>query len=145
MGGWTLRRADQQDAEDLAACFDAAYAGYVARIADLPPVSADCAGEIARFQVWVAELADSVVGGLVLVPEADFLRLANVAVHPDHAGAGLGRAFMTLAEAEALAQGYGELRLTTHVDMPANVRLYQHLGWAQTGRQGSKIAMAKRI
>lgn len=124
---------------------DAAYAHYAARIADLPPVSADCAGEIAAFQVWVAEVAGDIVGGLVLVPEDDFMLLANVAVHPDQRGMGLGRAFMTLAEAQAVAQAYRELRLTTHVDMPENVRLYEHLGWQQAGRSGNKISMTKAL
>ena len=145
MGNWTVRRAEQRDAEALATCLDAAYAPYAARIADLPSVSADCAGEIARFQVWLAEIAGDVVGGLVLVPQEGFMRLANVAVHPDRKGAGLGRALMALAEAEALAQGYRELRLTTHVDMPENIHLYAHLGWDQTGRRGNKISMRKMI
>ena len=145
MRNWTIRRAEHRDADALSACMDAAYAHYAARIADLPPVSADYAGEIARFQVWVAEIADDIVGGLVLVPRDGFMQLANVAVHPDHKGAGLGRAFMALAEAEALRQGYRELRLTTHVDMPENVELYAHLGWQQAGQRGNKVSMTKTI
>ena len=145
MRNWTIRRAEHRDADALSACMDAAYADHAARIADLPPVSADCAGEIARFQVWVAETADGIIGGLVLVPGDGFMQLANVAVHPDHKGAGLGRALMARAEAEALEQGYRELRLTTHVDMPENLEIYAHLGWQQAGRRGNKIAMTKTI
>ena len=85
----------------MSACIDAAYAHYAERIADLPPMSADCAEEIARFQVWVAEVANVIVGGLVLVPGDGFMLLANVAVHPTHTGAGMGRALMALAETEA--------------------------------------------
>lgn len=145
MGNWIIRRAEHRDAEALSACLDAAYAQYAARIADLPPVSADCADEIARFQVWLAEVANDVVGGLVLVPQDGFMRLANVAVHPDHRGAGLGRAFMELAEAEAREQGYVELRLNTHAKMPENIRLYGHLGWEQTARDGNKVFMKKML
>jgi len=145
MRNWTIRRAEHRDADALSACMDAAYAHYAARIADLPPVSADCAGEIARFQVWVAEIADDIIGGLVLVPRDGFMQLANVAVHLDHKSAGLGRALMARAEAEALGQGYRELRLTTHVDMPENVELYAHLGWQQASRRGNKISMTKTI
>jgi GNAT superfamily N-acetyltransferase len=145
MANWTIRRAENRDAEALSVCIDAAYGRYAARIADLPPVSADCAGEIAKFQVWVGEVAQELVGGLVLIPQDGFLRLANVAVHPDYRGAGLGRAFMALAEAQALEQGYRELRLTTHVDMPENVQLYAHLGWEQTGRDGNKVSMKKLL
>ena len=90
MGNWTIRRAEGRDADALSVCMDAAYAQYTAWIADLPPVSADCTEEIARFQVWLAEVAKDVIGGLVLVPEGGFMRLANVAVHPDHRGTGPG-------------------------------------------------------
>lgn len=145
MGTWSIRRATDRDADALAACMDAAYADYAARIADLPPVSADCAGEIARFQVWVAETANGVIGGLVLVPRDGFMLVANVAVHPDHKGQGLGRAFMALAEAEALDQGFHELRLTTHADMPENIRLYARLGWKQSGGSGTKVSMTKTV
>ena len=61
---WTIRRAVPGDAAALTACLEAAYAPYAARIPDLPAVAADCAGEIAQFQVWVAESGDDVVGGL---------------------------------------------------------------------------------
>ena len=145
MGNWTIRRADRRDADALATCLDAAYAPYAARIADLPPMSADCAKEIARFQVWVTEVADVIVGGLVLVPQDGFMLLANVAVHPDHRGAGLGRALMALGQAEALRQGHRELRLSTHEDMPGIVQLYAHLGWKQTGRRGNKVSMSKML
>ncbi len=145
MANWTIRRAEHRDADALAACIDAAYARYAARIADLPPVSADCAEEIAKYQVWVAEIEHEVVGGLVIIPKEGFMRLANVAVHPDHKGAGLGRALIALAETEALDQGYREMRLTTHVDMPENVQLYAHLGWQQDHRRGNKVSMRKVI
>ena len=124
---------------------DAAYAQYAARITDLPPVSADCAEEIAKYQVWVAVIEDDVVGGLVMIPKEDFMLLASVAVHPDHKGAGLGRALVARAETESLDQGYRELRLTTHVNMPENVQLYGHLGWELVGRHGNKVSMKKLI
>ena len=149
MASWTIRRAKQEDAEALSACMDAAYAVYATRIADLPPVSADCAEEIAKYQVWLAEIAGEVdgdvVGGLVLMPRDGFMLLANVAVHPSQKGTGLGRALLARAEAEASAQGYRELRLSTHADMPETQRFYAHLGWEQTGRRGNKISMRKTI
>ncbi len=145
MGIWTMRRAEQRDADALSTCIDAAYAQYAAHITDLPPVSADCAEEIEKYQVWVAEIENDVVGGLVMIPEEDFMLLANVAVHPDHQGSGLGRALIALAESESLDQGYRELRLNTHVDMPENVPLYEHLGWEQDHQHGNKVSMKKMI
>ncbi len=145
MGNWTIRRAEHRDADALSACIDAAYANYTARITDLPPVSADCAEEIAKYQVWVAEIKNDVVGGLVIIPKEGFMLLANVAVHPDHKGVGLGRALVALAETESLDQGYREMRLTTHVDMLENVQLYAHLGWEPDHRHGNKVSMKKMI
>lgn len=142
---WLLRKATAGDADALAACIDAAYAPYAERIDDLPPVSADIANEIDRYQVWVADIAGDIAGGVVLIPEDGFMMLANVAVHPQRTGMGLGRALIAHAEAEAKSQGFGELRLSTHRDMPENLRLYQHLGWERTGTHANKIAMRKVI
>lgn len=142
---WTLRKATTADADALAACVDAAYAPYTMSIEDLPPVSADLADEIARYQVWVAEIEGAIVGGLVLMPKDGFMLLANVAVHPRRKGEGLGRALMEHADAEAKAQGFGELRLSTHRGMPENFRLYQHLGWEKVGEEANKIKMRKVI
>ncbi len=71
--------------------------------------------------------------------------LENVAVHPDSSGLGVGSALIKQAEAECLEFGLHQLRLTTHVDMPENIRLYEHLGWRETGRSGSKVQMSKDI
>ena len=143
MEPWSIRRARPADADALAACLDAAYAQYVGRLADLPRMSDGCADDIARFDVWVAETAGRVVGGLVLVREDGFMRLANVAVHPDARGGGLGRSLIQLAEAEARALGFLEMRLNTHEAMPENIRLYTGLGWKEVGRQGVTVSMRK--
>lgn len=145
MENWIIRRADAGDAEGLGRCFDAAYASYAENIDDLPTMSADCAREIANNLVWVAEAGGKIVGGLVLVPGDGFLQLANVAVHPDHRGAGLGKRLLELAETEAGNRGYAELRLNTHADMAENVRLYARNGWSQLSRQGNKITLKKDL
>ncbi len=145
MGNWAIRRARQGDAGALAVCIDAAYAQYSGRIRDLPPVSANCAAQIADHQVWVAETGGHIIGGLVLASEAECMRLINVAVHPSHTGGGLGRTLIALAESEASHQEYNELQLTTHVDMPDNIQFYARLGWLETGRDGNKVMMKKAI
>jgi ribosomal protein S18 acetylase RimI-like enzyme len=145
MGNWTIRRAVHDDADPLSACIDAAYAQYAARISDLPPLSADCADEIAQHQVWVAEIGKDIVGGLVMIPMEGFMQLANVAVHPNHRGIGLGRALIALAEREALEHGYRQLHLTTHRDMPENIALYERLGWQLENRQDAKVSMKKTV
>ena len=143
MTAWTLRPAVSGDAPGLAACMRAAYAPFAREIENLPPLTADYAEEIATAQVWVAAMDDRIVGGLILVAEAEAMVLANVAVHPDCSGQGLGRTLIDHAEAEARVQGYRELRLNTPRAMPGNVVLYEHLGWQQTGVSGDTIAMSK--
>ncbi|MEM9685039.1 MAG: GNAT family N-acetyltransferase [Pseudomonadota bacterium] len=142
---YEIRRARLPDAAALAACIDAAYARYAARISDLPAVSDGCAEDIAENQVWVAVCGNDVVAGLVLVPDDRFLKLANVAVHPDHGGRGLGRVLVEHANAEASRQGYRELRLRTHVDMPDNLRFYAGLGWEEIERRENTVTMRKQL
>ncbi len=142
---WRVRSAEADDAVALAACIDAAYAGYRARINDLPQVSEGIADEIATNLVWVAELDRRIVGGLILVPRHDHAVLANLAVHPDASGMGIGRALIEHAEGMCRTLKKAELRLSTHVAMPENVDLYQHLGWEETGRSGNKVQMTKHL
>ena len=141
----TIRRAEVNDADGLGRCLDAAYATYRERIADLPSMSENCAEEIAEHLVWVAEAGGKIVGGLVLIRDDGFMLLANVAVHPDLRGKGLGRRLLTLAETEARDRGFTELRLTTHAEMPENLELYARNGWLQTGRDGNKVRMRKAL
>jgi len=141
----TIRPAEATDARALAACIDAAYAQYADRISDLPSVSDGCAEDIANNQVWVAVQGDNLVAGLVLIAGDGVMKLANLAVHPDHGGMGLGRKLIELAENEAKRQGFSEMHLNTHVDMPENVRLYQHLGWAEISRNNNTVSMKKQL
>lgn len=145
MESWEFRRAHQVDAAALAECIDRAYSIYASRITDLPAVSEGIEDAIANNVVWVAVQDNQVTGGLVLVDKEDHVVLANVAVDPNVTGMGLGRAFMDLAEAETSKLGKERLRLSTHVDMPENVRLYERLGWHEMGRSGNKVRMEKSI
>ncbi|MFV1849431.1 MAG: GNAT family N-acetyltransferase [Thalassospira sp.] len=142
---FTIRRATPDDADALAHCIDAAYARYQGQITDLPPVSEGCAEEITTNQVWVVECDGAIIGCLVLAIFGDVLKLANLAVHPEHGGQGIGRKLIELGVSEARAQGYGELHLNTHAKMTDNIELYQKLGWVETARQGNTVSMRKRI
>ena len=142
---WSIRKAQQGDAVALASCVDAAYAQFSDRIADLPPVSEGCAEDIEENQVWVATVGREIVGGLFLVAKGGFIKLANVAVRPEHNGQGLGRTLIALAESEGRKQGYREIHLNTHSAMPENIRFYEHLGWRETARRGNTVSMTKQL
>lgn len=145
MVDWRIRPAKISDADALADCIDAAYAVYVPYITDLPAVSEGIQDDIENHLVFVTDLENRIVGGLVLVPDSTHARLANVAVDPHVSGTGIGRALIEHAENECSRLQIPELRLTTHVDMPGNVKLYEHLGWRQTGRTQNKVHMAKAV
>lgn len=142
---WIIRAADERDVDGLARCIDAAYRRYLEWIIDLPPMSKGIAEEIKEHKVFVAVEANEIVGGLILAEGADHLLISNVAVAPHYTGLGLGRVLMEHAERECLALGLRMLRLTTHVAMPENVKLYEHLGWKPAGGSGNKIFMLKCI
>ncbi|MEQ9690938.1 MAG: GNAT family N-acetyltransferase [Bauldia litoralis] len=145
MSDWTIRRAKAGDAVALARCIDDAYATYRSRIADLPAVSEGIASDIEDHLVFVAVLDDRIVGGLVLIQQPGFALLANVAVDPRASGRGVGRGLIEHAEAACRQLRIDEIRLTTHVDMPENVNLYEHLGWLRTGTSGNKVHMTRTL
>ncbi len=145
MTNWTIRSAGAEDGASLAACIDAAYSIYAGRGIELPAVSEGIAEHIQSDMVWVAVLRRRIVGGLVLALREDHAVLVNVAVDPSATGLGLGRALVERAELEAQKLGLARLSLTTHVDIPENVRLYQHLGWQEISRSGNKVHMAKSL
>ena len=118
---------------------------YASRVEDLPPVSEGTSYSIDNHHVWVVEIENRIAGGIVLVQHEDFVALENVAVHPEYTGLGLGRALLERGEELCSELGLQEIRLNTHKDIPENVRLYEHLGWRETGRSANKVHMRKEV
>lgn len=144
-GNPIIRPAQASDADALAVCIDAAYSQYAERIADMPSVSEGCAEDIANNQVWVVVQSDKIIAGVILVTGNGFMKLANIAVHPEHSGKGLGRKLIELSEREAKRQGLNQIRLNTHVNMPENVLFYKHLGWAEVSRSDNTVSLEKHL
>ena len=144
---WTVRKAVLSDAESLNECMQAAYKIYTSRLSGrtLPPMEVDYREEIRSFPVWIAESDGTLVGGLILMPEDGHMSIANIAVHPQFQGKGLGRGLMEFGEAEAKQKGYSELHLATHILLTENLSLYSYLGWSETGRDESRVYMKKNI
>ncbi|NPE28588.1 GNAT family N-acetyltransferase [Methanococcoides sp. SA1] len=144
---WKIRKAIVDDAKDLKSCMVLAYTKYLDRLKGdrLPPMDVDYEEEISYYPVWVAESNNKIVGGLILIFEDDYTTIANVAVHPDLQGTGLGRELMEFAESEAKRRGYLEVRLATHVLLTENVSFYHHLGWSEISRDDTRVYMRKNI
>ena len=138
-----IRMAQDADLDTLVICIDAAYAKYISRISDMPSVSDGIAQDITENRVWVAVEKDEIIGCVIFVMEDDCGKISNLAVHPDHSGKGIGGNLMAFSESEAVARGYTEMRLNTHVAMPENIQLYTHLGWHISGRNKNTVQMIK--
>ncbi len=144
---WKIRKTVIADAEALTNCMYASYEIYSSRLKGetLPPLTVDYAEEINSYPVWIAESDNKLVGGLILMPEDDYMTIANVAVHPQFQKHGLGKGLMSFAEDYAKQQGYKELRLATHILFSELVSLYSHLGWSEFSRDDYRVYMKKII
>lgn len=131
----TIRPAAIADLPTVEHVVRDAYAKYVERIGKRPgPLLDDYRRRIQEHAVWVLTANGTIAGLVVLLPEADHLLLANVAVATNFQGSGLGRRLIEFAEGEARRRGYGEIRLYTHQRMYETVALYPRLGYEETGR-----------
>ena len=144
---WTIRKAKISDAEALTSCMQAAYNIYLSRLdgVALPPMIVDYEEEIRSYPVWIAESDKLLIGGLILMAEDKYMTIANIAVHPEFQGNGLGRGLMEFGEKQAKQKGYSEVRLATHILLTENLSLYTHFGWSEIGRDESRIFMKKDI
>ena len=139
-----IRPAEPRDTAALTRAIDAAYATYEGRGLSLPPVSDGVAEAIAETPVFVAETAAGVVGGLIL-RLGDAAKIENIAVAPDGAGQGIGGALMKRAEDVARRAGYDRVTLATHAGLTETLRFYARLGWAETGHEGDRVFLARRL
>jgi GNAT superfamily N-acetyltransferase len=140
---YSFRPAAAADAPAVQACVHAAYRHYVARIGTEPgPMRDDYAEVIRDRQVMVAESGGRLVGVLVLDRTKEGFLLENVAVDPAHKGAGLGRALLQWAEAEARRAGYPSIYLYTHEKMVENLALYSKIGYVEYDRR-SEAGLAR--
>jgi ribosomal protein S18 acetylase RimI-like enzyme len=131
-----LRRATADDVDALTGVLAAAYAPFQAL--GLPPVTEGIADDIRGHNVWVAQVDGAVSGGIVLVLGIQ-AHIANLAVHPDAGGHGIGKALIAQAMAASAAAGHTTIQLATHAQMTATQAFYRKLGWTQTGLEGDKV------
>ena len=142
-----IRKAIPEDSDSLKKCMASAYSIYQDRMRGvrLPPMDADYLSEIKNYPTWIIESEGTILGGLTMVFENDHAAIANVAVNPKFQGQGIGGELIRFAESKARERSYSELRLATHVMLDENINLYRHLGWVETGRDETRVFMAKTI
>ena len=129
-----IRPTAPADAAACRAIARAAYAGYVSLMGREPaPVLADYAGHIARDTVFLLAADDAPLGYAVIVGDGAQYWLDNIAVTPEHQGAGLGRRLIEHVEAW-LTPRTDRYRLYTNQAMIANARWYRALGFREYWR-----------
>ena len=142
---WIIRPANLSDAPGLQACMHAAYTPYTTQIPTekLPPLNIDYEQEINENPTWVALSENEVVGGLTLTFTPEKTTLANISVHPNFQGNGLGKGLLKEAETQAKTKGYTELHLATHPLLTDTIALYTHLGWTTYAKDEKKVHFKK--
>lgn len=131
----TIRRAELDDAESIAALVSEAYTPYIARIGKKPaPMLDDYRQVIAESEVFVLTHNSEVVGVLVMNQEDGELLLINVAVLPRCKGQGFGKMLMQFCEEYAHHSQCSAIRLYTHELMTENIEIYKKLGYQETHR-----------
>ncbi|HYW29781.1 MAG TPA: GNAT family N-acetyltransferase [Gaiellales bacterium] len=131
-----IRLAEPADAPAVDRLTREAYSVYVPVIGREPaPMAADHAALIDAGEVHVAEVDGRVAGALVTRPLGRSLLLESVAVDPASQGRGIGRALIACAERQAAGLGLEAVELYTNAAMTANLALYPHLGYVETGRR----------
>ncbi|MBA8877405.1 GNAT family N-acetyltransferase [Phyllobacterium myrsinacearum] len=145
-----IRKACPADLTAVKAIVDAAYIHYIARIGCKPgPMLDDYSALISDQYVHVVDEFGEIFGIIVLIPEADYLLLDNVAVAPKAQGRGFGRLLLNFAEGAARNMGYSRIRLYTNELMTENIKLYSSLGYCETDRREEKglrrVFMTKQL
>jgi GNAT superfamily N-acetyltransferase len=100
-------------------------------IADHEPSSTDALAAYAVAErAWVAVDSAGTLVGFVLVDVVDdCAHIEQVSVHPDHQGAGIGRALLDRVRTWASSTGRRAVTLITFGAVPWNRPLYEHVGF----------------
>lgn len=107
---------------------------YAAAIATYPPVAVeDLAAMQDAWRLWVATDRDGapVAFAHTEVDTETVLHLAQVSVHPDHAGNRLTQRFLDALIRYHQGRGIAEITLTTFRDVPWNGPYYARLGFEE--------------
>lgn len=131
-----LRRAGSGDAPAIRELTRAAYAKWVPVIGREPkPMTADYDEAVRNHLIDLLYVGGELAALIEMIPEADHLLIANVAVSPGFQHRGHGRRLMTHAEESAVSLGYREVQLYTNPLFAENVRLYLALGYRVDGEE----------
>ena len=158
MSDFPLRLARADEHEAVAACVDAAYSKWIARIGRKPgPMLDDYAELIGRGVVYVLPDEADTIRALIVTwvqdgdADADaYMWIDNLAVQPAEQGSGIGRMLIAFAEDRARESGLNEIRLLTNALMTENIAFYERGGFEVLERKtlengGGLVVMVRRL
>jgi tRNA threonylcarbamoyladenosine biosynthesis protein TsaE len=93
----------------------------------------------------VAELDGRPVGSLLFAPQGRLLGLRRVGVLAEARHHGVAHWLADNAAATAAAQGYAGLVLEARSELPETVRFWVRNGYAEVGRDGPRLTMARLL
>ena len=151
----TIRLAELHDAGAISDTLRAAFAEFEplytpAAFRATTPTTDQITERFTEGPIWIAELADAVVGTVTAVPQGTDLYIRSMAARPAARGSGLGARLLNTVEAFAGAHRYRRLVLNTTPFLLAAVRLYERRGFRYTGEEpdlfGTRLlTMAKDV
>lgn len=146
----SIRLAHQEEHDDIVACIQQAYAGYIPRMGRQPaPMLADYHALIAQDVVYVLPGEEGIRGVLVMMPQDKSMFVENIAVDPRFQGQGLGHMLMAFVEQQARAVQLDEIRLYTNELMTENLSFYHKLGFEEVERRAQdgyrRVFLRKRL
>lgn len=131
-----IRRATASDEPAIRQCAERAYSRYVAAIGKRPaPMDADYLALITAGQVHVSvDQHQQLLGYIAFYPQGDCMLLDSVAVLPEAAGRGVGKALIQFCEDTARHHKLRAVQLYTNEKMRDNLAIYPRLGYRETER-----------
>src|SRR5688500_5962589 len=151
-----IEMADAAQAEIVLRLAIEAFEDCLVSLVPLPGILAETVGGVARYiEIGGAVLAwdgDAAVGSARFHPERDHLYIGRVAVPPAFRRRGIATEIMRFLEEHARSLGFVETRVEVRQALPANVALYESLGYIPISVQphprvpnALTVKMAKRV
>jgi N-acetylglutamate synthase-like GNAT family acetyltransferase len=146
-----MRRATRADAAAVRDLTRAAYAKWIPLIGREPkPMTANYERGVVDHIIDLYEENNLPVALIEVIPQASFLLIENIAVHPNQQGKGLGDLLLNHAETIARSLHLNELQLYTNAAFISNIEFYARRGFEEFRREpfpagGVTVHMKKLI
>jgi tRNA threonylcarbamoyladenosine biosynthesis protein TsaE len=130
---------------------DIVHAAFGARPVLEPPSDATeetpetVAAALTRSGGLLAELDGRPVGALIFHPTDGSMLLRRVSVVPAAQSRGVAQALAAEAERVARARGFDRVHIVARAELPGTVRFWQKRGYAEVGRVGTDVTLAKAL